>query len=452
MADFRPFRGLRYNLNKIQNLSSVIAPPYDVISPVEQREYHARSDYNVIRLELGLDEADDTSECNKYTRAAAAFADWQRNDILLPEPQPALYIYEQEFEFRGQRKVRRGIIGALKLEEWAAGVVLPHEHVLDRDLADRYQLMCACHANFSPVYGLYEDQSGSIAAMVSRWVESTPLFEVQSDDGDRHRLWAVGQGEQVRALHQSLLHTRIFIADGHHRYQTALRYRDAMRQELQKKHPSLTGDEACNFVMMLLVDLEDPGLVVLPTHRLVKSTNFDPAAMEQELAKYFKIEHKWRLSDNEDNKIEPLLAELARTSGSKKVFGVYGLRPETLSVLTLSENVDLDDLLPSGHSSAWRELDLVTLHALVIDRILGIKNVSAGHGQSISFVRDERQAVKKVRDGSFSLAFFINPPTVAQIRAVAQAGDKMPQKSTYFHPKPVTGLVINSLQGNVERP
>jgi uncharacterized protein (DUF1015 family) len=235
---------------------------------------------------------------------------------------------------------------------------------------------------------------------------------------------------------------RIFIADGHHRYQTALRYRDLMRE----MDPGFLGDEAFNFVMMLLVDLEDPGLLVLPTHRLLKSNDLDFLTLETKLQAYFRIEHR---DDVPDDRVIPLLTDLSRVDGRKIVLGAYGLRPGAITTLTLNDDVDIDGITTEEHSHHWKELDVSVMHSLIIERILCVQNVGSGDGQSIIFVRDEFDALRGVRNGDFPLAFFINPPSVAQICSIALAGDKMPQKSTYFHPKPLTGLVINPLDGRM---
>ncbi|MBI2952715.1 MAG: DUF1015 domain-containing protein [Chloroflexi bacterium] len=445
MADVRAFRGLRYNLSKVGEQSLVTTPPYDTISPQAQKAYYEKSEYNVIRLELGLDQKGDNAENNKYTRAAEIFVRWQEAHVLSRDPQPSIYLYEQEFDHRGQRKVRRGYLACVRLEEWDAGVIFPHEETLAKPLADRLHLMRACHANFSPAFGLYEDETGVIARLLRSRTEDRPTFELRDEDGEDHRLWVIDDVQHLHELHWSMLGARIYIADGHHRYQTALRYRDQMRE----KHPDFTGDEAFNFVLMLLVDLEDSGLVVLPTHRLVRSMDLDRAAVEHELQKYFDIEHRPSVSDED---AFALIDGLSKNNGAGTIFGALGLRPDAFSLLHLKANVDLEGILPTERSRPWKDLDVAVLQCVVIEHVLGISDMSVADGNKISFLRDERQAIQSVRNGSYTLSFFLNAPRVAEVRAVALAGDKMPPKSTYFHPKPLTGLVINSLDGDLPRP
>ncbi|MCL5265861.1 MAG: DUF1015 domain-containing protein [Chloroflexi bacterium] len=441
MADVRPFRGLRYNLSKVGDLASVTTPPYDVISPKAQASFYARSDFNIIRLELGLDHKGDDAGDNKYTRAAAIFEQWQRDGILVAERDPSVYVYEQEFTYGNERKVRRGYIAGLKLENWDSGVILPHEETLAKPLNDRLQLMLACHANFSPVFGLYEDRTGGISRLLRSRVQDRPAAELASDDGDEHRLWVIDDADELHRLRQLMAPVRVFIADGHHRYQTALRYRDTQRE----KYPDFTGEEAFNFVMMLLVEMNDPGLVVLPTHRMVRIANLNLSQVERDLARFFSVEHRHVDSDEQ---AETLILELSRASSSSKVFGAFGLRPDTFSILTLNHGLDLGEFLSEEKASAVRDLDVTVLHALVIQQVLGIDELSVANGR-VSYTRDGKYAIRAVRKGYCDLSLFLHPPTVAQVRNVALAGDKMPQKSTYFHPKPLSGIVMNHLNGEL---
>ncbi|MBI4321669.1 MAG: DUF1015 domain-containing protein [Chloroflexi bacterium] len=444
MADIRPFRGLRYNSARITDLSAVVTPPYDVISSEAQLEYYARCEYNIVRLELGLElEGDDDRE-NKYTRAASCFTQWRREGVLLPEVIPAMYVYEQEFSHDGRRTVRRGLLAALKLEEWDKGVVLPHEDTLPKPLSDRFRLVQACNANLSPVFGLYDGSESAVDNLLESVVAAPPDVRLVDEDGDEHRLWVVVDQPALRNLHAGLLGNRVFIADGHHRYLTALRYRD----EIRRTQPGAPDDAAFNFVMMLLVSLDDPGLVVLPTHRQICDLDHDALGrLETELAVRFDIQHLPLDLGNLKAQVAAVLDDMNRTSGALHTFAACGLRNGHLSVLRLRADVDLDRLMSPERSRPWKELDVSVLHTLIVDHALSYLGRSQVDDKVVSFTRDATQAVRATLEGVCALALLLNSPTVQQVRDVALAGDRMPQKSTYFHPKPLTGLVINHLVG-----
>ena len=438
-----------YDTKKAGDIARLVTPPYDVIPPEAQREYHAKSQYNIIRLELGLEIEGDGDVENKYTRAAASFAQWIQSGVLKAEDSPAMYVYEQEFTYHGARRVRRGLLVALLLEEWSKGIVLPHEETLPKPLADRLNLMRACNANLSPVFGLYEDDAGTAAGLVESRTGFLPDVGVLDEDGDAHRLWVVTDGAVLRRLYLALLNSRVFIADGHHRYLTALRYRDEMRA----RRPELTGDEAFNFVMMLLVSLDDPGLVVLPTHRKICGLGLsDLSRLESDLAHFFEIDHVPLDAAALEDEVAALLARMQRLQTVRQSFAACGLRPGSLSLLRLRVDVDLDAVMPAHRSRHWRALDVSVLHALVVNRVLDQLGLSAPDENLVSFTRDAVRAVRSVLEGSCALALLLNAPTVAQVKDVALAGDTMPQKSTYFYPKPLTGMVISPLTGDLLAP
>ncbi|MCL5959655.1 MAG: DUF1015 domain-containing protein [Chloroflexi bacterium] len=446
MAEIRPFKGLRYSPDFADSMDQVTAPPYDVISPEQQRALYARSEHNVIRLEFGLEFEGDSPPDNRYTRARELFEQWLRDGVLVADRKPSMYLYQHEFEFRGSRRARRGVMAGLRLEDPDSGIVLPHEDTLDKPLGDRLDLMRACHANFSPVFGLFEDKNAHVAGLLEAVAASTPVIKVNGSGGEAHTVWIVEEPALLRALAEAIAPSPVFIADGHHRYKTALRYRD----EVRAANPRFTGDEAYNYVMALLVELSDPGLVILPTHRVVARDLSDSACpIEQKLSDLFEVQHF--PANGDPGATAGRILQHMESAGSASVFGVYGLREGHFSLLLARNDDGIRDAMPRTSSAAWRSLDVSVLKAVVLERALGISEEDLVREGGIEYVADEVAAVRAVGEGKASLAWFLRPATVQQVRDVALASDRMPRKSTYFHPKPLTGLVLNHLEGDLPR-
>lgn len=446
MAEIRPFRGLRYSVSAVKQMEAVTTPPYDVISPDAQVMYHARSKYNIIRLELGLDLDGDSPTHNRYTRARDLLFKWLRDGVLVAERKPSMYMYQHEFEYRGSHRTRRGIIACLRLEELDAGVVLPHEDTLPKPLADRLNLMRACNANFSPVFGLFEDKGDRVNAVMESVASSPPVTRMTWDDDSVHILWVIDDPWMLMRITDSLAASRVYIADGHHRYQTALRYRDEMRAA----NPKYSGEEAYNYVMTLLVEIDDPGLVILPTHRVViRRPPRDSDSIEQRLNESFYVRH---IPTNGDPiaSVRTLLREMEEAKAAN-VIGAFGLRKGQFSLLLSKDDGAMRLAMPEINSPAWRSLDVSVLKVAVLDRVLGVNEENSAHVGAVQYVSDEVAAVRAVVEGRASMAWFLRPPTVQQVRDVALASDRMPHKSTYFHPKPLTGLVLNHLVGDLPR-
>jgi len=446
MAEIKPFRGYRYSL-KAGPLSRLVTPPYDVIDEASQEEYYRRHPYNIIRLEYGKIYPGDTAEDNRYTRAAACFKAWREDKVLVPEEQPAFYFYEQEFTVRGRRAKRCGLICRVKLEPYEKGVVLPHEETLPRHKEDRLALLKACQANFSPIFGLYIDKERQVEEVLRRALTCDgqagirePDVEFEDEDGQVHRLWVITRPEVLKQVEELFVPQRIFIADGHHRYETALAYQRERRE--QEGFPA--GERPYDYVMMTLVNLYDPGLVVLPTHRLVRNLrDLKENFLLEGLKEHFIVE-PFPLAPNYSNFGE-FLKKMEEKGTHGHAFGLYYGKGR-LYLLTLREEGALSSLMPEGHSPAWKELDVSVLHCLILERILGIGGAERAEEKYLTYTREEEGALRAVDGGEYQLAFFLNPTRVEQVKLVAEAGEKMPQKSTYFYPKLITGLVINSLE------
>lgn len=458
MANLVPIRGLRYNPG-LADLTELVTPPYDVIDAEGQDRYYRKHPRNVIRLEYGLDYPGDNEENNRYTRAATYFDEWQEKDILLQDELPALYLHRQEFTIRGETMVRSGFICGVRLEPYENGVVLPHEETMPKHKADRLALLHACQANFSPIFSLYADPQLTVDGILAGAATGEPDVNFTDEDGQIHRLWVITDPGTIEKVRSAMSDRKIFIADGHHRYETALKY-SVERRASDEQGPEL---QPYDFVMMTLVNLFDPGLVVLPTHRLVKNiTREQLDGLMEKLVNEFTLE-TFPL-DEQGEALPAILDLMAMRAGysgpvasrnpeapggielrpHKHIFGLY-TGERLLHILTLNYGVSLDRLMPQDRSASWRGLDVSILHTLILERYLGIGVEQRASGANLTYTRDQEEAIAGVDRKDYQLSLLMNPPLVEEVTAVAMNGEKMPQKSTFFYPKLITGIVINKL-------
>ncbi|NLU50627.1 MAG: DUF1015 domain-containing protein [Syntrophomonadaceae bacterium] len=436
MANIVPFIGLRFNNQKINNLAAVMTPPYDIIDEAAQARYYAEHPANVIRLELGLVFPGDDENNNRYTRARKYMQRWIDEEILVYENKPAIYFYQQEFNVQGNTMIRNGFICGLKVEDYREGNVLPHEETLSKPKEDRLNLMRTTRANFSSIFGLYSDREKVIDNALLKAVEGVaPDTEIYDEAGEIHRLWVIKDEEIIRTVVEAMKDKQVFIADGHHRYETALEYAQEMKAQ---------GLDGYDYVMITLVNLFDQGLVILPTHRVVgKLKDFDLEAFRVKLGSFFVVRPY-----GPAEKLSDFLKAMEEQGQAQHVFGMYG-QNRVLYILSLKDETMAKDLLPEDKSDAWKQLDVAILDNLVLDRMLGIGAAQRKNQDNLVYTKDARWAVEQVEGGNYQVAFLLNPTRVSEVVDVAQARDKMPQKATYFYPKLLTGLVINPLEKNV---
>ncbi len=423
MAEVKAFKALRFNTEKAGKIDELVCPPYDIISEEQRKGYLAKNENNIIRLELPKGD-------EPYKTAGETLDKWLNEEILKRDEKDGIYIYEEEFSINDIHTKFKGCIVRVKLEEFSKGIVLPHEETLSKAKEDRFNLMKATNCNFSQIYSLYMDSEHKITNRLDKLSEGKPEIELTDGDGVTHRLWIVDDETEINAICGDFADKKLYIADGHHRYETALNYRNYC-------HENNIGDGGENYVMMMLVDMEHEGLVVLPTHRLVRDlADFDKEKLLNDCKEYFDITEEKDINTAE-SKLKTLYDE------GKKAFAFYS-GDEGYNILVLKDENVIAELLPNK-SKATQGLDVTVLHTLVLEKIFGIDAENMAKQINLTYTRLFDEAVESVRSGKFQCAFILNPTRVTEIRDVAAAGEKMPQKSTYFYPKLITGLVMNKL-------
>lgn len=435
MATIKPFKGLRYNIEKVGGLEHVVTPPYDIISDEEQKAYYDKHPNNVIRLEYGAEYETDSELDNRYTRAAAFLRSWIDDGVLQFEDKECLYLYEQRFSFLGQELTYRGFVTLTQLEEFSKGVILPHEETLSKAKTDRLNLMTATHANFSQIYCLYMDETGKIRSMMEQITKSPADISFTAENDILQNVWIVRDDAVIAAVQAEFADKQLFIADGHHRYETALNFRNKMREE----NPDWKESDLFNYVMMMLVDMDDPGLVVFPTHRLVNNVKIDEVMAVSLLKDDFDIDKI--IVDSKTSMLCDAIAKDLVALKEKKGFALY-FGGEYYYRLSLNDASVMEKYLPDK-SEAYRNLDVTILHTLVLDKIYGIDTENLANQKNLTYTRDPIEAIEAVQNGSQQCAFLLNATKVREIKDVSLAGEKMPQKSTYFYPKLITGIVMN---------
>ncbi len=419
MATIRPFRGLRYT-DDAGRIDLLVAPPYDVMSPAERDEFAAHSKHNVVHLTLPESQPDDRSKFVKYARSAAALAEWRREGALAPESQPAFYRYIQKFTLRGipEAFTRTSFIALLKTEPYSKGVVLPHEQTFPKHREDRLRILEATRAHLECIFGLYEDPDGTILQTLQD-AESGAAVHVRTQDGVDQTLEPITDPVACAKLAELLADKKVWIADGHHRYETALAFRESLGER--------DGIVAEDFMMMAFSSMSDPGLVLLPTHRIIGHLPYERSELLARLSQHFDLEvtHSSRL-------VESIQSAPGTSFGMALEGGVgYILTPRNID--------EIWAMTGDAGSDGLKALDVTILHRVILEKLLGLQGT-----ESVSYTRDPYEAVASADEGS-AASFLMNPPTIDDMKVIANGGELMPQKSTYYFPKILSGLVLWSL-------
>jgi uncharacterized protein (DUF1015 family) len=430
VARVLPFRAIRYSQPAGADISALTAPPYDVVTDAARDTLLGRDPHNVVALELAEGATDPAVHGSRYETAGARWKDWLEGGVLSVDDDPAVYVLEQAYTHGGKQIVRRGFVAAVGLEPFSAGIVLPHERTLPKAIDDRLNITRATAANLSQVFGLFADPHHGTAALIAKATAGAPLAMATDDDGVVSTVWALRDPADHEELSRLMADRQIFIADGHHRYTTALAYRDERREA----SPGSDQPDACyETVMMALVDIDDPGLTVWPTHRIVDADGaFDTAAFLDRLSARFE------LSD-----LPPGHPSAALADASSRPSFIVRTRDGVTKLARLREDVDHASAFPGTASQAWRELDVAVLQELVLWPLLGVHPDHPATLERLSFSKDAHQALAAARE--HDVVFIMNPTPMRQVAAVALAGEIMPQKSTYFYPKLLSGLLFKSL-------
>lgn len=424
MPIIRPFKGIRYNQSKV-NIATVVAPPYDVISPEQQNELYEIDRFNVVRLILGREE-------DRYSAAAKTFDEWQANGVLMRDAEPAIYALVQTFATNEGRTVRRkGFIALCHLEEFEKGIVLPHEKTLSKAKEDRFKLFKATNSNFSQIFGLYSDASKKIDAASAPTYSKPVTIDVRFEHV-RNQVWRISDPAVIESISKEMEPKQVLIADGHHRYETALAYRDLMRSQ----NPRHDGTEHYNYVMMFFTNLDDEGLVIFPTHRVVHS-----------LPRFEWNEFSSTLQQHFDLKKYPTADAMAKALSSHPhyAYGIIVKSASTYWIASIKSISLLDRLIPASFPPEVRDLDVVLLHAHILGGVLNISTEAQEKKLNLHYLQRVDACEQEVTSGGAQVAFIVNPTKIAQVRAVAKAGHTMPQKSTFFYPKLLSGLVLNKM-------
>lgn len=420
MAEIAPFRGTRYDPSAVDDLSLVVAPPYDVITEADRDTLEAASPYNVVRLILGRDEPGDDERSNKYTRARGLLEAWLAAGVLREDADEALYVYEQRYQIGTDKRFQRGVLGAVRLDDPDAGGVLPHERTYEKIVEDRLQLLRATETNLDTIFCVYDGQDQAAHEVIERVAAGPPLSRFSTPDGIEHVLWAMTDVLEIAAVGRALEKAPVVIADGHHRWQTALHYRNERR--------TAEGLGPWDLQLMFLVDASRWGPSLLPIHRVV--SDIDATTAMERMAPVIRAEPAPR--GDPERLLQGLIERRAR-GRTFAMFDHYGAW-----WLTVADPAAERAALPAERSAAWRDLDVSVLHGLVFDGLLG--------GIKPRFVHSATEAAEEVKSGSASLGFLLAPMPFEAVRAVAEAGEAMPPKSTFFIPKPATGVVMRALE------
>ncbi|MEO6808404.1 MAG: DUF1015 domain-containing protein [Isosphaeraceae bacterium] len=432
MAEIRPFRGVRYDIAQVGAISDVVAPPYDVIGPELQDRLYAASPYNAIRLELNREEPGDEPGQDRYARAARLLRDWRRQEVLRDDPHPAFYVYHQTFEVDGQTHTRKGFFARIRLEPFGTGRIFPHEQTHAGPKADRLALYQATGFNLSPIFSLYPDPDDEVLRAVEAGIKDRTPLEAIDHLGVVNRLWPVAD-QEAHTLTQGLMADKpLFIADGHHRYETALKFRDE-----RAAAGELTGpDDPANFVLMMLVGMSDPGLLILPTHRLASGfPDLTTAQLTALLAPEFEVQ---KAGEGEAGCREAW--ERIELNGDQDMLG-FGTVSDGRWVTARLRSDAVMDKLASEHSPNWRALGVSILHQLVLDELLDKVGTAA-----CRYVHSLDEVLQGASAADYDLACLVPPASMKDVESIASNRETMPPKSTYFYPKLLTGLVFNPIR------
>jgi uncharacterized protein (DUF1015 family) len=440
MATVMPLKGILYNSEKIADSADVTTPPYDVISPDEQSAFYNRHPNNVIRLILGQAEATDTARDNPHTRSADYFRQWMSEGILKQDEQDALYLKAITYVHDEKKITRYGLVALVRLEPFSKRIILPHEKTFSKVRSERLELMKATHCNYCPIFSLYPDDGGILRTLEQAVDPSAPMIDFMDDQGHRHQLWRILDPAIHRMVAEAMQEKRLFIADGHHRYETALNF----KKHLQDTDPAFNDRHPANYVLMYLCSMSDPGLIILPAHRLLKAVSAGDMRQAINASRaYFEVT-EFAHTPGDRQRVEQIFLTALNDGAKRPCIGIYAHKSPVFYLLRLKAGV-MDQLFEDELDASLRLLDVTVLTRLVFMKILGFDQARLDNEQLIGYASTADKALQSIDTGAYDVAFLLNPTRIEQVEEVAQKGLIMPRKSTYFYPKVKSGLVMNTL-------
>lgn len=436
MVEIHPFHGIHYNQAQVKDLADVLCPPFDIITPRMQQELYDKNRFNFVRLEFGRELPRDSDMDNRYTRAAMALENWLEQGVLKIDKSPAIYVHDHHYTHRNRRYCLRSIICIVKLEDWDTCVIRPHESTSSSPKGDRLNLLWALRSNTSPILTLYDGRDIPVSTLLDEQCRGTPVLSGNVRGGEAHNLWAIKNGRTVSQICSYFENQPLYIADGHHRYESALTYQREKRSTTVLSLSPSSG-EPYDFVMMTLVDIRDPGLMILPSYRLIRGLPSSAInGLLPGLKAFFNIDEVALDGGDADKQIKKLLS--GKTATVKLV--LYGLKKDSLHLLELRDFSGITPMIPHFHSELYQKLDVSIVNHVILEELLGIEHDQTA--QHLDYRNDAPDAINAVSENEYQLAVFLNPVRPEVIKAIADSGDRMPRKSTYFYPKTPTGLVF----------
>ena len=448
--DVRPFRALHYDPATIGDIGPCLAQPYDVISPAQQDAYYRCHPRNVIRLILNREEPGDDEQNNRYTRARGFLEAWRQERVFRQTERPSFWVYEQEFDIPEiGRKSVKGLIGLVRLQDYAERRILPHEKIMTRPLQDRVRLMGATETQFEYIWGIYQDKAYVIDNVLNAAERKQPILDYfESETLVKHRLWRLVDPGQCEIITRTMEHLRIYIADGHHRYQAMLNIRDEMRA----RHPEAGPEAPWEFIMMFLVNTEHEGLTVLPTHRLLYGLEFqDLSSLHLSILEHFHVKSYSFNGVNEPEVRRRWLRDLRDLEAGVHKFGALITKMNRYFLITLKDAEAYEEMVNLPYSSEWKLLDVNILNTLILQRIVGLTEEQLSAQTNVEYTKDLDQALEAVRSGGMQVALVLNPTSLQDIIVIADNDERMPRKSTHFYPKPLSGLVFYSMTADASQ-
>ncbi|MBN2533807.1 MAG: DUF1015 domain-containing protein [Spirochaetales bacterium] len=445
--DVQPFRSLHYNPDKIENIGQCLSQPYDVISPEQQELYYQQHEYNIIRLILGKKFKNDNETDNRYTRARDLLSLWKSGDILHKTVRSSFWVYEQEFEtpLTGKKKVK-GFIGKVRLYDYDEMRILPHEKVLKNPVEDRIKLTEITNTQFEYIWCLYEDMGFRINSILDECEKQSEILNYfEKDYNVQHKLWRLVDPEKCEIIHNIMKESKIYIADGHHRYATMLH----IRNEYRKKYPNAGPDAPWEYILMYLVNYKHEGLTILPTHIMLHDLNIsDWENAINEIEDHFYVKRYSWDGTNENDIQKKWLSDIKTINPQDHKLGFYAKHKNCYFLLTLKNSNAYSNLIQGNYSLDWKLLDVNIVNYLLLQRILGISEEQLSLNTKIKYITDPYKAVNEVRSGNMEALVILNPTRLEDVIKISENRERMPRKSTYFYPKPVSGLVMYAMDMN----